>query len=86
MQTAARLGRAALPVVGAGVASVVSSGPAHADAPAAALDIPFRRITDGWELADLKDQSVVLFTSADIDSAVGLLTRSVPPPMMFTDS
>jgi hypothetical protein len=83
MQTAARLGRAALPVVGAGVASVVSSRPSHADAPAAAFEVPSLIIKDGWEFADLKDQSVVLFTSADIDSAVGLLTRSLTPAMPF---
>jgi hypothetical protein len=37
---------------------------------------PRRRIADDWELADLgKDKSVVLFSAADIDSAVVLLTR-----------
>jgi hypothetical protein len=37
---------------------------------------PRRRITDDWELADFgQDKSVVLFSAADIDSAVGLLTR-----------
>lgn len=82
MQSVARLaqatGRAALPVVGAGVAAVVAPGPgtAHADAPAAALDLP-RRVTDEWELADIHDKSVVLFTPADIDNAVGFLTRCV---------
>jgi len=83
MQSVARLaqatGRAALPVVGAGVAAVVAPGPgtAHADAPAAALDLP-RRLNDEWELADIHDKSVVLFTPADIDNAVGFLTRCVP--------
>lgn len=75
MQTAARLGRAALPVVGAGVATVIS-GPAHADAgPSAVLDLPRRRVFDDWQLADLKDESIVLFSAADIDNAVGMLTR-----------
>jgi len=32
-------------------------------------------LTDEWELADVHDKSVVLFTPADIDNAVGLLTR-----------
>lgn len=76
MQAAARLGRAAVPAVAAGVATVVSSGPAHADAPAPVELQARRRIEDAWELADLsKDKSVVLFSAADIDSAVGILTR-----------
>jgi hypothetical protein len=76
MQAAARLGRAAVPAVAAGVATVVSSGPAHADAPPPVEVQPRRRIADDWELADFgKDKSVVLFSAADIDSAVVLLTR-----------
>lgn len=80
MQSVARLGRAAVPVVG-GVAGAVASGTsgtAHADA-VATHDIPFRRIADDWELADVAqdNKSVVLFTPADIDNAVNMLTRWV---------
>jgi len=39
------------------------------------LDLPRRRVFDDWQLADLKDESIVLFSAADIDNAVGMLTR-----------
>ena len=84
MQSVARLaqatGRAAVPVVGAGVAAAVTSGPGSAHADASHVDVPFRRIGDDWELADLHDKQVVLFTPADIDNAVNVLTRWVYYP------
>lgn len=80
MQAAARLAGRAVPAVAAGVATVVSSGTALADAPALVALQARPRILDEWELVNQDGKSVALFSAGDIDNAVGLLTRCVAAP------
>lgn len=76
-----RLAKAVPVAVGSAVAVSSGTHTAHADAAApAASEVALRRLAGDWELCDVdaKDAKAVLFSPADIDTAVALLNR--PPP------
>jgi hypothetical protein len=79
MQSVGRFAGKAVPVVVGATVAATAPPVAHADAIQPA-DVAVRRIPDEWELADLaplEGKTQVLFSPADIDGAVALLTRWV---------